>query len=182
MERRTEWSKVLLGAYASLPAPAKAAKKEALSLAMSGFSYRGDLAALMGEIIACNRRIEGYINAKVITDGALRAIGSEKASLLKRRYRDMASIEAIARELGVSVRTAFRRCADALTSFAKANARRGYGDDWFEQRYSKDALFCKVAEMLCRRENAMPKTGCEAEDKPAAGMKRRSDPVPYAVV
>lgn len=149
MKRQSdEWSKVLLGAYNYLPAAVDAAKEEAQKLALSGYSYNGDITKLIDEVMQCNKRIENYINAYVLVKESLRRIGSEKADFLLAVYGDRVPAVRMADRLGISRRTAFRKCAEALTSFERACGRQGYAREWFEMRFGQDLLFCKIADRL----------------------------------
>ena len=149
MKRQTDkWSKVLLGAYRYLPSAAEAAKAEAQKLALSGFSFDGDIVELMGKVIDCNKRVENYVNAYVLVRESLRRIGAEKTNLLKDVYCDLVPVADLAESMGISHRRATRRIAAALSAFECACSVQGYAEEWFDKRLKGDILFCKVAERL----------------------------------
>lgn len=126
-----EWTKVLLGAYGYLPSAVKAAKAEAQRLALSGYSYGGDIVELMDRIIDCNKRIENYINAHVLVGESLRRIGEDKALMLKEVCVERMELADHAARIGLSLTVARRklrgRCSASLVRAAcKGTARSGF--------------------------------------------------------
>lgn len=154
-KHNNEWTKVLLGAYGYLPSAVKAAKAEAQRLALSGYSYGGDIVELMDRIIDCNKRIENYINAHVLVGESLRRIGEDKALMLKEVCVERMELADHAVRMGFSLTVARRKLRGALLSFARACSVQGYGEEWFCARFGKDVLFDKIRERVTEKKRRL---------------------------
>lgn len=168
-----EWSKVLLAAYRYLPDAVEAAKAEAERLALSGFGYQGDTLELIEEILGCTRRCENYVNASVLVRESLRRLGSERAALLVMHYCDRRKIADVAAWLGIAPRTAFRRIGDALHGFESAMRCQGYDEQWYEQRFGGDMLFCRIAQELASRSCLAGEGAASDSDRELSKPERR---------
>lgn len=140
------WSKSLLASYRILPKIVKSIDSFTMSLALGSFSYAGNTLDLMQKIIDNNKRKEALINAKVIVDNTLQDLKPKYREVLELKYLKKTSFEDIAKNLGICLRTVFRRYAFALKSFSAVCKSKGYDEEWLDKRYGRDALFVRLNE------------------------------------
>ncbi len=150
MEKDLIWCAALLTSYRYLPRVARGIDRCSYATAMGGLSSGEDAIKLFDRILALNVRKEAIVNAKVLTDMCLSRLESKSRQLLESRYIGRKSFDEIAEQLGVGVRTVFRRHTAALSAMASAMRRLGYGHEWLDSRLGADTFMREVYEEASR--------------------------------
>lgn len=177
MKEMIDWVTALVAAYRHLPRAVRACKQTSRSLAVSGF-YCEDTLALVQKMIDCNARAEGYLNAKVLVDEAIKKLPLRYSRILFLRARYGMSVEEIASRLCYAKRSTFRWYAEALKKAACILKSEGYDEKWFSERYRKDVFIGdyysqaeKGADVFGRAERVSDnKLRICVEDAVAAGL------------
>lgn len=147
------WSNTALVAYSALP---KIAKELDFSLArLVKSSFKGvhlkngvSNLQLIGEIMEVNDEKRKIVNLRYIVSSALDGLSDTSRAVLTGRIMKKQTLRELAQELGLSIRTLYRRFQDAEKEFAHALKIAGYTEDWFEKEYGNDKYISHIHDRL----------------------------------
>ncbi len=148
------WSNTALVAYSHLPKIVKEINFGVESRIKSSFQSRHLKAGisneqLIGEILELNEEKRKIVNLRYIVTIALKNMKETDMQILIDRIVHKKTFQSISQEYGFSLRTAFRRVANAEEDFARNLRRCGYTESWFEKEYGKDKYISKIYQRIC---------------------------------
>lgn len=129
------WGKTILGVYRYLERITNSYDKVFHERAMAGKDMgshsrvRNNTLSLTTSLIDLMGRKISMINLKVLTEKALVQMDRTYARILILKYFDCRTSEDIAKTMGFSTRTYFRKLNSALSSFEKTMGMLGYDSD-----------------------------------------------------
>lgn len=147
------WSNTALVAYSLLPKIAKELGFGIESRVKSSFQSRHlkigvSTEQLIGEIIELTEQRRKIINLRFIVSRALESMKEDTRKILTDRMIKKKTFQQIADEYGVSLRTVFRRVANAEEEFAHNLRRCGYTDAWLEREYGQDKYLAPISKRI----------------------------------
>lgn len=134
------FAKTMLRAYRSLESVAGQIDDLVYRRALSSHSFRADCVCSGAEqqvekIVQLMNKKSNLINLKLLTDEIMAVMDGESFVILTNKYFKNLKAEKSVEQLGISLRTYFRRLDKAEDRFAKECLLRGCGDDWFKENY-----------------------------------------------
>lgn len=147
------WSNTALVAYSHLPKIVKQIDFGVESRIKSSFQSRHLKAGvsneqLIGEILELNEEKRKIVNLRYIVTIALKSMKESDMRILIDRIVYRKTFQSIAQENGFSLRTAFRRVANAEEEYAKYLRRCGYTESWFEKEYGQDKYISRIYKRI----------------------------------
>ncbi len=126
------WSKTILSVYRYLDNIANAidnlVRKKCINSSFYLSGRNSDAYLCTSKIIALTERKVQLINLKVITEQTLMQLNPTERKILTLFYLDGVASKDIANLLGISIRSYFRKKAQAVTNFARKLKVGGYTD------------------------------------------------------
>lgn len=136
------WSKTVLSVYKYLEALSKSLDNLILKKSVNSmFYYNGrgcNTYDIANEIILLTERRVNLINIKVLVEKALGELPLNEKKLLTLFFIDGVKTDRIARMMGCSDRTFFRKKNEAVESFSKAVVRAGFSKDRLNEMFGKE--------------------------------------------
>lgn len=134
------WSNIALVAYPLLPKIVNKLDFAIISRVNSAFQskhlkYGKSTEQLIDEIVQLTEQKRKAVNLYVIVGDALKEIEPKTRSALIARVIQKKTFKAISENANISMRTVFRRVADAEAAFAFALRKKGYTETWFDREY-----------------------------------------------
>lgn len=153
----TVWSNTVLVAYSLLPKIAEAIDFSVKSRVNSCFqsrhlTYGVSNEQIIGEIIELNDRKRKIVNLAYIVNSTLDMMRPVDKQIIEERIFKKKTFTCIAQELGIALRTAFRRMEIARLRFAKLLDEREFTQQWFDNEYGNDKF---IAPLYKRVQQAM---------------------------
>ena len=147
------WSNTALVAYSALPKIAKELDFSLAKLVNSSFKSAHlkngvSTLTLIGEIMDVTEEKRKIVNLRYIVLSALNNMTEEGRRVLVARMIRKRTFRELADELGLSIRTVFRRFEDAQNEFAHNLKIAGYGESWLENEYGKDPYISRIREQF----------------------------------
>jgi hypothetical protein len=143
MDSKNLWAKVLVAAYRGVPVIVDAIEKFIDNAAVTS-NNRSCIAAFDGIAEKLNRK-DRLLNLKCIADDAVAALNEKAAAIVKGRIEGV-PFETIAKNLGISIRAAFRNYDAALTSMTSHMKIKGFDDDWFRSYFGGEKYILRIAD------------------------------------
>lgn len=119
-------------------------KALASSFVNSKNAYQNNCASVADWIINMSDRKRKLINLNVICIKALKSLDRDFAKILALKYFDRMSSSDIAKTLGLSERTYFRRLNNAQDSFESYLAVNGFNAEYFSKEFSNEGWILEV--------------------------------------
>ena len=143
------WSNTALVAYSALPKIVKELDLTLVRLVKSSFKgahFKNGVSnmQLIGEIMDVNEEKRKIVNLRYIVSTALNALSEEAKHILVGRFIKQATYRDLADELGVSIRTVFRRFENAQDAFAHNLKICGWTESWLENEYGNDKYISAI--------------------------------------
>ena len=146
------WSKTILSVYKYLEALSNSIDNLVLKKSINSAFYNNgrynSCYDCANRIMQLTERKVNLINIKVLVDDTLKQMTVNQRQLLALCYMDNAKSEEIAEMMNVSIRTFFRKKNEALNSFAKNLAIKGFtseklegmfcGESWLNNLYIRN--------------------------------------------
>lgn len=151
----TSWSNTALVAYSLLPKIANTLDFGVKTRVNSCFQSRhlkmgvGN-EQLIGEILEIIDRKRKIVNMSYLVKSTLAMMKPRDKQIIEERIFKKKTFQAISDELGVSLRTAFRRLEVAKERFCKILCDRGYTPEWFEKEYGNEKYIAAIKLRLQR--------------------------------
>jgi hypothetical protein len=108
------------------------------------------------KIIELMDRKRKMINLKIAVEDAISKLNKTDRRIMTLVFFDGAKSEMIAKLLGISLRTYFRKKVNALVKFADLLQEMGYDSDFFQNEYSSEKWFMAVYDECVSK-------GCDSE-------------------
>ncbi len=143
------WSNTALVAYSLLPKIVRELDKGVINRVNSSFQSRHlkigiSTKQLIDEILELNEEKRKIVNMRYIVDKALRKISHDSKAVLTARMIEKQTFQSIAEQTNASLRTVFRRVANAENEFHRCLTDEGFTDEWFENEYGKDKYIAPI--------------------------------------
>ena len=142
------WSKSALSIYKYLSTMAKSIDKTVLDLGKSShitsLHRQHNTYNQAGNLIELVDRKRKMINLKIIIEEVLAKMEKEDRRIISLVYMDGVKSETIAKILGVSIRTFFRKKLIAIQNFTLIMAEIGYNEEFFENEYFSEKWLMAV--------------------------------------
>lgn len=143
------WSNTALVAYSHLPKIVEQIDFGVKSRIKSSFQSRHlktgvSNEQLIGEILELNEEKRKIVNLRYIVTVALKSMKESDMRILIDRIVYKKTFQTIAQEHNVSLRTAFRRVANAEKEYAENLRRCGYSESWLEKEYGKNKYISAI--------------------------------------
>ena len=137
------WSNTALVAYSALPKIAKELDFSLSRLVNSSFKsvhLKNGVSTLqlIGEIMKITEEKRKIVNLHYIVSTALDRMTENGKRLLVDKVLNKKTFKEISEELGISIRTAFRKFENAQDEFAHNLKIAGYGENWLEAEYKDE--------------------------------------------
>lgn len=137
------WSNTALVAYSSLPKICQELDfcvKSRVNSAFQSKHLRNGIQneQLIGEILQLNDEKRKIVNLRFIVSEALKKIENADKRILTLRMLEKKTFQQISEIMEISLRSVFRRLANAENSFELNLKKAGYGEEWLENEYGND--------------------------------------------
>ena len=137
------WSNTALVAYSALPKIVKELDLTLKRLVNSSFKsvhLKSGISTmqLISEIMEINEEKRKIVNLHFIVSTALDGMSEEARRLVIGKILQKRTFNDLSKELGLSLRTVFRRFEKAQEEYAGLLTRAGYTESWLEQEYGND--------------------------------------------
>lgn len=147
------WSNTALVAYTLLPKIAKELNLGIESRIKSSFQsvhlkIGVSTEQLISEILDLTDEKRKIVNLRFIVSKGLEQMQDDMRELLIERMIKKKTFQQIADTQNVSLRTIFRRVANAEEEFAHNLKRYGYTDTWFEREYGQDKYIAPIRKRI----------------------------------
>ena len=145
------WSNTALVAYSALPKIAKELDFSLSRLVNSSFKSTHlkngvSTMQLIGEIMEVTEEKRKIVNLHFIVNSALEHMTVMGRNMLVSRIIKKMTFRDMADELGLSIRTTFRKFESAQDEFAHYLRAAGYSESWFENEYGEDKYISPIRE------------------------------------
>lgn len=149
----TKWGNTALVAYSLLPKIAESLDFALKSRVNTCFQSRHlklgiSNEKLIGEILEINDKKRRIVNLAYIVESTLKQLKPIDSQIIRERIFKKRTFQSVADELGIALRTAFRRLEVAKERFFKTMYARGYTESWFENEYGKDKYLSAIKSRL----------------------------------
>lgn len=136
----TIWSNTALVAYSLLPKIINSldfALKNRVNSCFQSIHLKMGVSneQLIGEILEINDEKRKFVNLAYIVRSTLERLSQKDRQIIDERIFQRKGFRQIAEDIGVALRTVFRRLDMAKERFGAALNARGYDDAWFEKEY-----------------------------------------------
>lgn len=147
------WSNTALVAYTLLPKIAKELNlgiESRIKLSFQSVHLKIGVSTeqLISEIIDLTDEKRKIVNLRFIVSKGLEQMQDDMRELLIERMIKKKTFQQIADTQNVSLRTIFRRVANAEEEFAHNLKRCGYTDTWFEREYGQDKYIAPIRKRI----------------------------------
>lgn len=150
---KKSWSNTALVAYSLLPKIANEIDFAIKSRVKSSFQSRHlkigvSNEQLIGEILKLTDEKRKIVNMRYVVSTALKQMKEKDRCILVERIVKKTTFQDISANNGISLRTAFRRVANAEEEFAKILKKNGYDEQWFEKEYGNDKVIMPIRRQI----------------------------------
>ena len=157
------WSKTSLTVYKYLSTMSKTIDKTIMDLGKSSNSVvsqkRYSTYFQASKIIELMDRKRKMINLKVAVEDSMNRLDKLSRRILTLSYMDGAKCETIAKLMGTSLRTYFRKKLSAFNQFTEILCELGYDESFFESEYFGEKWFMAIYDdCVCK--------GCDSDEAP----------------
>ena len=147
------WSNTSLVAYSLIPKIGDELDKCVISRVNSSYKSRHlkigiSNEQLIGEIIELNEQKRKIANLRYIVKHTLSMLSDVDRRVLVARIINKHTFQSIAELEKISLRTVFRRLANAEENYAIALKKQGYTEEWFEKEYGNDKYIISIKQRV----------------------------------
>lgn len=147
------WSNTALVAYSLLPRIAKELDFAIESRIKSSYQSRHlkigvSNEQLIGEILKLTDEKRKIVNMRYIVKTALAQMKDESRIILLERIIRRDTFQKIATNHNISLRTAFRRVANAQQEYARNLRKNGFDENWFLKEYGEDRFIAPIHKQI----------------------------------